>query len=218
MGRAGGNWIDVKPRRRKALRQEDRGLDRQREALWSDGRYGFGFRRSRFRFAVRDGGFLRERSWDSSPVEKACYTRSRHPSREDGVAFRRRVGRRLSRPRNLKEVVASRAVAAGFFERTREVVCERKDGAVSPLNRFVTFYFTNFPMLAPNFILRKGFEVCGMLEEVFVPNKLNINDEAYGFVRFSNVCDIDKLLRAVNDVHFGTMRVKASLARFHKSN
>jgi len=57
-----------------------------------------------------------------------------------------------------------------------------------------------------------------MLEEVFVPNKLNMYGAAYGFVRFSNVRDIDKLLRAVNNVYFGHMRMKASLARFHKTN
>ena len=90
--------------------------------------------------------------------------------------------------------------------------------AESSLKRLVTFYFTNFPLQAPHFILRQGFEVCGMLEEVFVPNKLNMYGEAYGFVRFSNVRDVDKLLRAVNNVYFGHMRVKASLARFHKTN
>jgi len=90
--------------------------------------------------------------------------------------------------------------------------------AESSLKRLVTFYFTNFPLQAPKFILRQGFEVCGTLEEVFVPNKLNMYGAAYGFVRFSNVRDVDKLLRAVNNVYFGHMRVKASLARFHKTN
>jgi hypothetical protein len=114
---------------------------------------------------------------------------------------------------------AKRSVGAASKQRTRDGSADQKeDVADSSLKRFVTFYFTNFPMQAPNFILRQGFEVCGMLEEVFVPNKLNVNGEAYGFVRFSSVRDVDKLLRAVNNVYFGHMRVKASLARFHKSN
>lgn len=81
---------------------------------------------------------------------------------------------------------------------------------------FVIFYFTNFPMHAPNFILRQGFEVCCILDEVFVPNKQNVNSEAYGFVRYSNVRDVDKLLRDVNGIFFGHMRVHATLTRFHK--
>jgi len=43
----------------------------------------------------------------------------------------------------------------------------------SHFRRFVTFYFTNFSSQLSNFFLRKGFEVCGMLEEVVVPRKRN---------------------------------------------
>ena len=52
----------------------------------------------------------------------------------------------------------------------------------STLKRFVTFYITNFPPQASNFFLRKGFEVCGTLEEVFVANNRNKNGEVFGFV------------------------------------
>jgi len=85
------------------------------------------------------------------------------------------------------------------------------------LKRFVTFYFTNFPAQLSNFYLRKGFEVCGMLEEVVVPSKRNANGEVYGFVRFANVCNVSKLLKAVNDVCFGQFHVRAKVARFDRS-
>ena len=85
------------------------------------------------------------------------------------------------------------------------------------LKRFVTFYFTNFPAQLSNFYLRKGFEVCGMLEEVVVPSKRNANGEVYGFVRFANVCNVSKLLKAVNDVSFGQFRIRAKVARFDRS-
>jgi hypothetical protein len=35
------------------------------------------------------------------------------------------------------------------------------------VRRFVTFYISNFPARASNVFLRKGFEVCGILDEVF---------------------------------------------------
>lgn len=66
----------------------------------------------------------------------------------------------------------------------------------SQLKRFVTFYFTNFPPQLSNFYLCKGFEVCGILEQVVVPSRRNVNGEMYGFVRFSKVRDVGKLLKA----------------------
>lgn len=58
----------------------------------------------------------------------------------------------------------------------------------------MTFYFPNFMPQLSNFFLRKGFVVCGMLKEVVVPSKLNSLVEVYGFVKFSNVHDVGKLL------------------------
>jgi len=89
MGGEGGNWIDVRPRCGKALRQGDGGWDRLREAHWFDGRDDFDFCRSRFRYATREGRFSRERSWDSSSLEIPYSSQSRYPSREDEAADRR---------------------------------------------------------------------------------------------------------------------------------
>lgn len=43
-----------------------------------------------------------------------------------------------------------------------------------------------------------------------------MHGEVYGFVQYSKVCDVDKLLKAVNNMHFGQFRVRAKLARFDK--
>ena len=66
------------------------------------------------------------------------------------------------------------------------------------------------------FFLRNGFEVCDILEDVFVAPNRNMNGDIYGFVRFANVCDVDKLLKTLNNVCFGQYRVIAKLARFDK--
>jgi len=65
--------------------------------------------------------------------------------------------------------------------------------------------------------LRKGFEVCGILKEVVVPSRRNAIGEVYGFVCFSKVRDIGKLLKAVNAVCFGSYRVRAKVAHFDRS-
>jgi hypothetical protein len=85
------------------------------------------------------------------------------------------------------------------------------------LPRYVSFYFTNFPVHLPLFYLRKGFEVCGILEDVYVAKKRNIHGKPYGFVKFSNVKDVTKLEKALNAVSFGHFRVSASVARFDQA-
>jgi len=79
--------------------------------------------------------------------------------------------------------------------RSREAfVGDSGESAISGYRRFVTFYFTNFPeeKKIPHFYLRKAFEVCGILENVFVASKRNIYGELYGFVRISKVRDVTK--------------------------
>jgi hypothetical protein len=88
----------------------------------------------------------------------------------------------------------------------------------SDLKRYVSFYFTNFPAELPRFYLRKGFEVCGMLEDVYVAKKRNIHGAPYGFVKFSNVRDVSKLTKALNAVCFGQFRVSARVARFDRTD
>jgi hypothetical protein len=91
------------------------------------------------------------------------------------------------------------------------------ESAGSGLKRYVSFYFTNFPVQLSNFYLRKGFEVCGMLEDVYIARKRNKLGQPYGFVRFSNVRDIAKLTKALNAVCFGDFRVRARVARFDRN-
>lgn len=55
-----------------------------------------------------------------------------------------------------------------------------------------------------------------MLEEVVIPNRYNVKGERYGFVRFSNVRDVSKLLKAVNAVCFGNFHIVAKVANFDK--
>jgi hypothetical protein len=101
--------------------------------------------------------------------------------------------------------------------RTRLEMGRRKHILVLSINGLSIFYFTNFPAQLSNFYLRKGFEVCGILEDVVVPSKRNVNGEIYGFVRFSKVKDVDKLLKVVNDVCFKIFRVMAKVVRFDRS-
>jgi len=64
----------------------------------------------------------------------------------------------------------------------------------------VSFYFTNILEFLPVFRLRQEFEVCGILTDVFMVRKRNSRGQVYGFVRFSNVKNVEKLSHALNNV------------------
>ena len=81
---------------------------------------------------------------------------------------------------------------------------------------FVSFYFTNVPADISYISLQRGFEVCGMMEDVYLAKKQNANGGVFGFVRYGNVKDVDKLLKAVNNVWFGDWRVVAKVASFDR--
>ncbi|GAU33774.1 hypothetical protein TSUD_393360 [Trifolium subterraneum] len=95
-------------------------------------------------------------------------------------------------------------------------VCNSRGG--SEFMRYVSFYITNFPPLISLFYLRKGFEVCGILEDVYVPRKRNVHGEVFGFVKFSKVKDVNKLSKALNTVCFGNYRVHARVASFDRKD
>jgi len=84
-------------------------------------------------------------------------------------------------------------------------------------HNLVSFYFTNVPDNIPYASLRQGFEVCGIMEDVYWARKRNVNGARFGFVRFSKVKDLDKLLKAVNNVWFGDCKVVAKVSSFDRS-
>jgi hypothetical protein len=57
-----------------------------------------------------------------------------------------------------------------------------------------------------------------MLEDIYIAKNRNKQGQPYGFVRFSNVRDVDKLVKALNAVCFGDFRVRARVARFNRNN
>jgi len=80
----------------------------------------------------------------------------------------------------------------------------------------VSFYFTNFPDSMNMVQLRQLFEVYGMLSDVYIAKKQNYRGQVYGFLRFLNVKNIDKLAIALNNVWIGQCRIWAREARFDK--
>jgi len=53
------------------------------------------------------------------------------------------------------------------------------------------------------FQLRQYFEVCGILSDLYIARKQNLRGQYYGFLRFVNVRNVDKLALALNNVRIG---------------
>ncbi|CAI8615147.1 unnamed protein product [Vicia faba] len=95
-------------------------------------------------------------------------------------------------------------------------VSKAEDDLHSNFRRLISFYFTNVPEAISFFHVKKQFEVCGMLDDVYFACNRNKYGIRYGFARFINVKDVSKLLKALNNICFGHMRVWDRVAQFDK--
>jgi len=234
-GGDGEDWTDVVSRRRRARQQDNYGQDRQRDNWRNGGATVSAARVSRVRVSRRElslsperyqadygrylGNNIRSVSTDGrrSRYERrgehaadvnhhyqSCLDENRRYVSTDGR--RSRYGRREECSfdgNHLHQLGAAQ-------------LCEKEDVSDSALKRYVTFYFTNFPEQISYLYLRRIFEVCGIIKDVFVANKRNMNGEVYGFVRFPKVRDVSKLLQALNGVWFRQYRIQAKVVRFDR--
>ncbi|GAU47310.1 hypothetical protein TSUD_283790, partial [Trifolium subterraneum] len=162
----GGDWVTVQSRRRRAYGQEVRGWDWQRhgERLDEDrdGLHGRGFSR---------GGFRRS-SGSRRPDRDALVGRSCSRASREGVGYA------YDRMNDIGSGYADgrmNGIESGYAGGQRWKT-SYDCGTIttgSSYKQLVTFYFTNFPEHIQHFYLRKAFEVCGIMEHVYVAKKLN---------------------------------------------
>ena len=202
-GRDGDDWHVVSRRRRKALGQDGSGWENRQGNWQSDDRFGYALRPARFRVAA----VRHHDDWARTNGDMEVY--------HDQRLSRARLARRRTVPVAASNM-DSDATGDGQELRSDQHPGSEHEG-YSPYKRFVTFYFINFPPQLSTFYIRKGFEVCGLLEDVVIPRRRNASGEFFGFVRFSKVRDVGKLLKAVNAVTFGNYRIQAKVARFDRS-
>ena len=189
-GRKGGNrgdWSVVRSRKRKATQPE---TERRDKSTISERRGGTVQDRVRYRRATED--------YDSH---------SRHQSRSrQGVP--------------ISEVRVSKVLGAEQQQMNKNDIGGKHDGVEVAIGDEtgikVSFYFTNFPEFMSMFRLCQFFEVCGILSDVYIARKRNFRGQAYGFLRFMNVKNRDKLALALNNVWIAQCRIWAREARFDR--
>jgi len=160
-------------------------------------------RRDRSRVSERHGGLVQhrgnaQRSYGTDGREVRRSTRASREQHDTNFLFDGKKGWDVDR----------RGTTDG---KVREFIHEERNKGSK-----LTFYFANIPDFMPLFRLRQYFEVCGILSDVYVARQLNSRGQVYGFVRFMNVRNKDKLTQALNNVWIGDFRVWAREARFDR--
>ena len=109
-----------------------------------------------------------------------------------------------------------RSVSRARRQKTHNNVTQQQQNIPGTTSSIVSFYFTNVLEDISYNCLRQGFEVCGIMEDIYLARKRNVNGGVFGFVRYCKVRDVDKLLRALNNVWFGDCKVVAKVASFDR--
>jgi hypothetical protein len=80
-----------------------------------------------------------------------------------------------------------------------------------------TFFFTNFPERYGAKAVFNAFDNLGEVMEVVIPAKRDKGGRRFGFVRFVQVSDIQKLESDLDNMVFGGVKISVNLSRFQRS-
>ncbi|AET02659.2 DUF4283 domain protein [Medicago truncatula] len=203
-GGDGDDWLDARPRHRKAVRQAERGQVRLRES-W------------------------RHRDWNDQAYQQHRIRDSREESRKRAIRFSSPIRHSVRNRDDMAEFCfAGKARSGGGdVDRRDLVVADDWEGGSAGRSGDVGARLAHSVNGKGTVLVGGGKRIqdSGVSkqqqpvdEDVFVPSKCNANGECYGFVRFANVRNVSKLLNAVNDVYFGNYRVRAKLVRFDRAD
>jgi hypothetical protein len=81
----------------------------------------------------------------------------------------------------------------------------------------ISFYITNFPDEAKTVELWKLFARFDRIGEVYIPNKVDKWGKRFGFVKFKEVRDLERLEERLSDVWMGTYKLRINRARFSRT-
>ncbi|MCH83632.1 RNA recognition motif [Trifolium medium] len=84
------------------------------------------------------------------------------------------------------------------------------------IQRTTSFFITNFPEETTTSELWSLFNRYWKVGEVYIPNKLDKAGKRFGFARFEDVVDRQKLLQRLEDTSIGTYKIRANLPKFGK--
>ncbi|KEH26171.1 hypothetical protein MTR_5g049880 [Medicago truncatula] len=155
---------------------------------------------------------VRSRKWKATQPEERGWDWFRDTERQGGMVQGKGIA---EKDFGRSDWAARGQVRVYDHQVSRQHAFDSKSNTANLRDR-VSFYFTNIPKHFPGHRLRHYFEVCGILSDVFVARRPNARGQVYGFVRFLNVKNRDKLGQALNNIWIGDCCVWAREARFDR--
>jgi hypothetical protein len=95
------------------------------------------------------------------------------------------------------------------FKSNPEVVGYRNN-----IERTTSYFITNFPTETTTSDLWRLFSKYWRVGEVYIPDKLDKAGKRFGFARFEDVNDRQKLLEKIENTWIGTYKIRANLPKF----
>ncbi|KAK2359679.1 zinc finger CCCH domain-containing protein [Trifolium repens] len=89
-------------------------------------------------------------------------------------------------------------------------------GYRNQIERTTSFFITNFPEESTAEDLWNIFRKYWKVGEVYIPNKLDKGGKRFGFARFEDVEDKQKLLHKLEDTWIGSYKLRANLPKFRR--
>ncbi|KAL8480706.1 hypothetical protein ACS0TY_027302 [Phlomoides rotata] len=80
----------------------------------------------------------------------------------------------------------------------------------------VTFYFKNFPDSCDVKVMYSRLNEVERVRDVFIPKWVNREGKRFGFVRFRSNIDKNRVEQELNDIWFGSYKLRANLSKFDR--
>ncbi|KAK2424156.1 hypothetical protein P8452_53215 [Trifolium repens] len=95
----------------------------------------------------------------------------------------------------------------------------KKKGFFYHLDNITTLYFiNNFHDEVTTGELWKLFQKFGKVGEVYIPKKLDKKGRRFGFVKFKEVHEVEKLSESLSDVWIGSFKLWINRSRFQRAD
>ncbi|KAL8519730.1 hypothetical protein ACS0TY_010606 [Phlomoides rotata] len=84
----------------------------------------------------------------------------------------------------------------------------------NPNRGCVTFYFTNFPIDCSTKELLEEFNKIDFVRDIYIPKRLDKKGKAFSFVRFVGNTNVARMERDLNNIWFGSYKLRVNISKF----
>jgi hypothetical protein len=113
-------------------------------------------------------------------------------------------------------LVKGRNRSSKFFNQQKPDIATARGFNKESIASTTTFFFTNFPERYGAKAIFNAFHNLGEVVEVVIPFKRDKGGRRFGFARFTDVEDMGKLEKVLDEVVFGGGKISVNVSRFQR--